>query len=125
MTNLRNLLERVVAELESPASDDASQTTLCAEIKAVLADEPSAKAMPSCRPDPVPHSVLYDVAGWLCSVCGGWNAIHRKVCHHDHSSLNRPPDPGAWVCNVCGYPNQHGTVVCENAVTHPNRSENS
>lgn len=38
-----------------------------------------------------PHGVQYDVLGWICSVCNGWNHSRDRLCAHTH----RNPQPAA------------------------------
>lgn len=33
---------------------------------------------------PVPHGVVYDKSGWICSVCGFWNNIKDNHCAGIH-----------------------------------------
>ena len=35
----------------------------------------------------VPHGVIYDKLGWLCSQCGGWNHARDAHCTHTHPRL--------------------------------------
>lgn len=53
-------------------------------------------ALSSSQPPPVAHSVRYDVNGWLCSVCHGWNDQRHTFCVHPHSAeqLSHPTKGG-------------------------------
>lgn len=35
---------------------------------------------------PTPHSVRYDILGWICSVCGGWNRQPDDHCIYQHTA---------------------------------------
>lgn len=91
------------------------EVVMWAEIERLRAAQPPPAVCPTCRgndrempcaypsegkpgclrassPPPVAHSVRYDVNGWLCSVCHGWNDQRNTFCVHPHSAeqLNAP-----------------------------------
>lgn len=86
-------------------------------------------SVPETKTDgPIPHHVQYDLAGWLCSICGGFNANRLTICQFPHrdaqetSASPLTPWPGNnpninnvcqcphyWVCrtNQCRLPKGH------------------
>jgi hypothetical protein len=67
---------------------------------------------------PMPHGVVYDRPGWLCSICGFWNNIKDRHCAGIHLQSDGASEErlvgavhekcphedchAAWRCTKCG-----------------------
>ncbi len=51
---------------------------------------------------PAPHHIRYDVIGWLCSVCGGWNDKGSPQCVHTHATYEVGAQKASAKCALHG-----------------------
>lgn len=114
-SNLRSLLERALDEgfdYHDGSRPDCKTCQLYAEIEAAL--RVPAETIANVETGPTPHSVRYDITGWLCSVCGGWNADRQQGCAHPHSPLKTSDNPTHQHAEGC--PKLYGGVCACNPV---------